>query len=116
MFKIGDAVKAKIIEIKDGKISLSIKALKENPWKEFEGTLKKGDIVSGVVIKFNKHGALVSIKQGVAGLVHNSSFGSEEKLKKSLELGKTYNFQVTLFEPKDQRMTLVFLDGEKKAE
>ncbi len=116
MFKIGDQVRAKIIEIKDGKISLSIKALKENPWNEFEGTLKKGDIVSGVVIKFNKHGALVSIKQGVAGLVHNSSFGSEEKLKKTLELGKTYNFQVTLFEPKDQRMTLVFLDGEKKAE
>ena len=117
MFKVGDNVKAKIIEIKDGKISLSIKALKENPWNEFENTLKKGDIVSGVVIKFNKHGALVSIKQGVAGLVHNSSFGSEEKLKKTLEMGKTYDFQVTLFEPKDQRMTLVFLEkGEKKAE
>jgi len=116
MFKIGDKIKAKIIEVKDGKISLSIKALKENPWKEFENTLKKGDIVSGVVIKFNKHGALVSIKQGVAGLAHNSGFGSEEKLKKTLELGKTYNFQITLFEPKDQRMTLVYLDGEKKAE
>ena len=113
LFKIGDKVKAKIIEIKEGKISLSIKALKENPWKEFETTLKKGDIVSGVVIKFNKHGALVSIKQGVAGLVHNSGFGSEEKLKKTLEMGKTYNFQVTLFEPKDQRMTLVFLDDKK---
>lgn len=116
MFKVGDSIKAKIIEIKDGKISLSIKALKENPWKEFENTLKKGDIISGVVIKFNKHGALVSIKQGVAGLVHNSSFGSEEKLRKALELGKTYNFQVTLFEPKDQRMTLVFLDADKKSE
>jgi len=116
MFKVGDTIKAKIIEIKDGKISLSIKALKENPWKEFENTLKKGDIVSGVVIKFNKHGALISIKQGVAGLAHNSGFGSEEKLKKTLELGKTYNFQVTLFEPKDQRMTLVYLDDQKKAE
>ncbi len=116
MFKVGDKIRAKIIEIKDGKISLSIKALKENPWKEFENTLKKGDIVSGVVIKFNKHGALVSIKQGVAGLVHNSSFGSEEKLKKTLELGKTYDFQVTLFEAKDQRMTLVFLEVEKKSE
>jgi small subunit ribosomal protein S1 len=116
MFKVGDKVKAKIIEIKDGKISLSVKALKENPWNEFENTLKKGDIVSGVVIKFNKHGALVSIKQGVAGLVHNSGFGSEEKLKKTLELGKTYNFQVTLFEPKDQRMTLVYLEDQKKAE
>ena len=116
MFKVGDTIKAKIIEIKDGKISLSIKALKENPWKEFENTLKKGDIVSGVVIKFNKHGALVSIKQGVAGLVHNSGFGSEEKLKKALELGKTYNFQVTLFEAKDQRMTLVYLEDNKKTE
>jgi small subunit ribosomal protein S1 len=113
MFKVGDKVKARIIEIKDGKISLSVKALKDNPWKEFENTLKKGDIVSGVVIKFNKHGALISIKQGVAGLAHNSGFGSEEKLKKTLELGKTYNFQVTLFEPKDQRMTLVYLEDNK---
>jgi len=114
MFKVGENIKAKIIEIKDGKISLSIKALKENPWKEFENKLQKGDIINGVVIKFNKHGALVSIKQGVAGLVHNSSFGTEEKLRQTLELGKTYDFQVTLFEPKDQRMTLVYLDQKAK--
>mgnify|MGYP005613355035 FL=1 len=114
MFKIGDKVSAKIIEVKDGKISLSIKALKENPWKEFDGKLKKGDIIKGAVIKFNKHGALVAIKEGVAGLVHNSLFGGESKLREKLELGKTYNFQITLFEPKEQRMTLAFLD-EKKA-
>ncbi|MDP2788909.1 MAG: S1 RNA-binding domain-containing protein, partial [bacterium] len=57
MFKVGDNVKAKVIEIKAGKVSLSIKALKENPWKEFEDKLKKGDIIKGVVIKYNKHGA-----------------------------------------------------------
>jgi len=110
MFKVGDKVKAKVIEIKDGKISLSIKALKENPWKEFEGKLKKGDIIKGVVIKYNKHGALVSIKEGVAGLVHNSTFGGETKLREKLELGKNYNFQITLFEPKDHKMTLVHLE------
>ncbi len=110
MFKVGDKVHAKVIEIKDGKISLSIKALKESPWKEFEGKLKKGDIIKGVVIKYNKHGALVSIKEGVAGLVHNSTFGSEAKLREKLELGKTYNFQITLFEPKDQKMTLMHLE------
>ena len=113
MFKLGDKVRAKIIEIKDGKISLSIKALKENPWTEYEGKLKKGDIVKGAVIKFNKHGALVAIKEGVAGLVHNSLFGGESKLREKLELGKTYNFQVTLFEPKEQRMTLAFLEEKK---
>jgi small subunit ribosomal protein S1 len=110
MFKVGDKVKAKVIEIKDGKISLSIKALKENPWNEFEGKLKKGDIIKGVVIKYNKHGALVSIKEGVAGLVHNSTFPSEIKLRETLELGKNYNFQITLFEPKDQKMTLIYLE------
>jgi small subunit ribosomal protein S1 len=110
MFKVGEKVKAKVIEIKGGKISLSIKALKENPWNEFEGKLKKGDIISGVVIKYNKHGALVSIKEGVAGLVHNSTFESEAKLREKLQLGQNYNFQITLFEPKDQKMMLVYLE------
>lgn len=110
MFKLKEKVKAKIIDIKDNKISLSIKALKENPWKAFEDNLKKGDTVKGVVIKYNKHGALISIKEGVAGLVHHSTFGSEEKLKEVLQLGKTYPFTVTLFEPKEQKMTLVYGD------
>lgn len=114
MFKLKEKVMAKIIDIKDGKISLSIKALKDNPWKAFETTLKRGDVIKGVVIKYNKHGALVSIREGVAGLVHNSTFGGEEKLKEALQLGKNYPFTVTLFEPKEQRMTLVF--GEQKLE
>lgn len=110
LFKVGDHIKARVIEIKDGKVSLSIKALKENPWTEYEGKLKKGDIIKGVVIKYNKHGALVSIKEGVAGLVHNSTFGSEAKLREKLELGKNYNFQITMFEPKEHKMTLVHLE------
>ena len=110
IFKIGEKVNAKIIEIKDNRIYLSLKALKENPWNEFKEKLKKGDIIKGVVIKYNKFGALVSIKEGVAGLVHNLNFGSEKELRKVLELGKTYNFQITLFEPNAQRMTLVYLE------
>lgn len=112
LFKIGDKIRVKIIEIKDGKLSLSVKALKENPWKEASKKYKKGDIVSGVVIRFNKYGALASLEEGVAGLVHISEFGSEAKLKEKLELGKSYSFQITIFDPKDQKMTLSY--GEKK--
>ncbi|MFA6553934.1 MAG: S1 RNA-binding domain-containing protein [Candidatus Paceibacterota bacterium] len=111
--KVGQKVKAKIIEIKDGKISLSLKQLKTNPWTEAAKKYKKDMSVSGVIIKFNKHGALASIEEGVAGLVHVSEFGSEEKLKKSLELGKTYDFKITLFDPKEQKMALAY-SGEKK--
>lgn len=113
LYKVGDKVKVKIIEIKEGKISLSIKALKLNPWIEAGTKYKKDDVVKGVVIKFNKHGALASIEEGVSGLVHISEFGSEEKLRQNLELGKTYTFKINLFDPKEQKMALSFV-GEKK--
>ena len=112
-FKTGDSVKVKVIEIKSGKISLSIKALKPNPWVEAANKYHKDDVVKAVIIKFNKHGALGSIEEGVAGLVHISEFGSEEKLRSTLELGKTYDFKITLFEPKEQKMTLSYA-GENK--
>ena len=111
MFKIGEKVQVKVIEIKDGKISLSIKALKENPWNEASKTYKKDDAVEGVIIKYNKHGALASIEEGVAGLIHVSEFGgSEEKLREKLEMGKVYSFKITLFDPKEQKMALSYVE------
>jgi len=112
-FKVGDKVKVKIIDIKEGKISLSIKALKPNPWQEAGTKYKKDMSVRGIIIKFNRHGALASIEEGVAGLVHVSEFGSEEKLKQHLELGKTYDFKITLFDAANQKMTLSYA-GPKK--
>ena len=108
LFRVGDRVRVKIIEIKDGKVSLSIKALKPNPWKEAEKKYKKDMQVDGVIIKYNKHGALASVEEGVAGLVHISEFGSEEKLREALELGKSYKFKITLFDPKEQKMALSY--------
>lgn len=114
LFNVGDAVKVKVIEIKDSKISLSIKALKENPWHTAADRYKKGMEIPGVIIKYNKHGALVSIEEGVAGLVHVSEFESPAQLRETLELGKTYPFNISLFEPKEQRMTLSYVNTEKK--
>jgi small subunit ribosomal protein S1 len=113
-YKVGEKVDVKVIEVKDGKVSLSIKALKENPWIEAEKKYKKGDEVNGVIIKFNKHGALASIEEGISGLVHISEFNSEAKMKEKLELGKSYAFKILLFEAKNQKMGLSFVDSEKK--
>lgn len=113
LFNVGDRVTVKIIEIKDGKVSFSIKALKENPWHTAAERYSKGMEVPGVVIKYNKHGALASIEEGVAGLVHVGEFKTPAELRETLELGKTYPFTISLFEPKDQRMTLTYA-GKKK--
>ncbi len=113
LFKVGQKIRVKVIEVKEGKVSLSLKALKENPWVEASKKYKKDQVVDGVVIKFNKHGALASIEEGIAGLVHISEFGSEEKLRKTLALGNSYKFKITLFDVKEQKMALSFT-GEKK--
>jgi small subunit ribosomal protein S1 len=115
LYKVGDKVKVKVIEVKDDKISLSIKQLKENPWMEAAKKFKKDQIVEAVVIKYNKHGALASIEEGVAGLVHISEFEKEEMLKSTLSLGNVYKFKITLFEPTEQRMTLSYKEGNAEA-
>jgi small subunit ribosomal protein S1 len=108
LFKVGERVSVKVIEVKDDKISLSIKQLKENPWVQAAKKYHKDQEVQGVIIKYNKHGALASIEEGVAGLVHISEFASEQELRNTLSLGQPYPFTITLFEPRDQRMTLSF--------
>lgn len=105
-YKVNENVKVKVIEIKEGKISLSIKALKDDPWKAAGAKYKKDQKVNAVIIKYNKHGALASIEEGVAGLVHISEFKDDAELRSKLELGKVYPFVITLFEPKERRMTL----------
>lgn len=113
LYSVGDKVQVKVIEVKDDKISLSIKQLKENPWVTASKKYEKDQMVEGVVIKYNKHGALASIEEGVAGLVHISEFEDEAKLKEVLSLGSVHKFKITLFEPKEQRMTLSFKEAQE---
>lgn len=116
LFSVGEKTEVKVIEKKDDRISLSIKALKTNPWEEAGKKYKKGQQIEGVVIKFNKHGALASIEEGVAGLVHVSEFGNEERLRETLELGRSYPFTITYFDPTEQKMTLSYMNREAKPE
>ena len=112
-YKVGDVIRVKVIDVKNNKISLSIKQLQQNPWTLVAAKYKKGDKVSGVVIKHNTHGALVSIEEGIAGLVHVSEFASEEALRAALPLGAAAQFEISLFAPKEHRMTLAFTPTTK---
>ena len=81
---MGEKVQAKIIDISNGKVSLSLKALKEDPWKEAAEKFKKGDIIEGEVTKFNPFGAFVQITSKVQGLCHISEFGSQKKSERMI--------------------------------
>ncbi len=114
LFKVGQKVSAKIIGIEAGRVSLSVKALKPDPWMEAREKYRKGDIVEGRVLRFNKYGALVSVEGGVYGLSHVSEFGSDQKMREKLTVGEKYPFQITLFEPKERRLTFAWLGDEAK--
>jgi len=108
--KIGEKVKAKIISIANDKISLSLKALKKDPWQDVEKKHKKGDTIKGSVVKFNPFGAFVQLSPKIQGLCHISEFGTKTKMEEKLKTGKEYNFQILSIDPKEHRMSLKLVE------
>jgi small subunit ribosomal protein S1 len=103
---IGETVKVKIIDIKDGRVFLSLKALKADPWEKAAEHFKEGDIVRGKIYKFNPFGATVDLAYGLQGVLHVSEFGDLEEMKKALPLGSEHEFTVELVKPEEKRIVL----------
>ena len=110
--KVGEKVKAKIIEITDDRVSLSLKALKNDPWSEILSA--KGDVIRGKVTKLNPFGAFVQITDKIQGLCHISEFGTSQKMEDGLKVDESYDFTILSLEPKEHRMSLKLV--EKKIE
>lgn len=106
VLKIGEPVEAKIIDIENDKVSLSLKALKPNPWDSAESKYKKGDVIMGTVVKFNPFGAFVKLDAEIQGLAHISEFKTYKDMTNAVELGKNYPFKVTTLEPKEYKLAL----------
>ncbi|MCH7828703.1 S1 RNA-binding domain-containing protein [Patescibacteria group bacterium] len=104
--KVGDRVKAQIIDISNGRASLSLKTLKEDPWKEAAKKYQKGDEVQGTVTKLNPFGTFVEIEPKIQGLCHISEFGTRKAMEKALGVGATLKFQILEINPEEHRMSL----------
>ena len=104
--KIDEEVKAKIIEIKDSQVFLSLKALKPNPWETSAEKFKEGQEVGGVVYKYNPFGAYINLEHDLQGLIHVAEFGSLEEMKKRLEIGKKLHFIIESIKPEEKRILL----------
>ena len=103
---VGDMVKAQVIDVKDNKISLSLKALQPDPWKDIENQYKVNDVVKGTVYKFNPFGAFVKLNEDIVGLIHVSEFGSPEEMKAKIALDTQYDFHIDAIKPEEKRIIL----------
>lgn len=76
LFKVGDEIEAKIIEIEKEKrnLKLSIKELTKNPWEIISEKYSIGDTAEGKVTRIVNYGAFIELIPGVEGLLHSSDF------------------------------------------
>jgi small subunit ribosomal protein S1 len=119
VIKVGDKTEAKIIGIDDTRISLSIKALKEDPWTRITEKYSVGQIYKGRVDKINHFGAFVYLDNDIHGLAHVSEFQEMypgKKLDEKIESKKEYMWKVLSIEPREHRMGLVLIDEKKMKE
>lgn len=112
--KVGEKVKVKIIDIQNGKVSLSLKALKKDPWEGIEKRYQKGAVVKAKVTKFNPYGAFAELEKNILGLAHISEFGSQKRMEEALELGGKYDFKIMLIDPKEHKIALSLAKIEKE--
>ncbi len=110
IIKTGDHVSAKIIGIEDSRISLSMKALKEDPWEKVSEKYKVGDEVQGKIDKINHFGAFVYLDKDIHGLAHVSEFSDVypgRKMEEIFTAGETYTWKILSIEPKSHRLGLL---------
>jgi small subunit ribosomal protein S1 len=103
---VGQEVEAKIIGLRENQVSLSLKALKKDPWLEIQDKYKRGDVVSAEVVKLNLYGAFVKLDDRIQGLVPISKLPTKEG-KPDLVIGKSYEFKIFSINPTRHRMALV---------
>jgi predicted RNA-binding protein with RPS1 domain len=65
------------VDLDRERVSLSLKATQEDPWKEFERKYSAGEIIDGQVTKLVPFGAFVRVAAGIEGLVHISEISEQ---------------------------------------
>ena len=116
ILQVGQSVTAKIIGIEKDRFSLSLKALKPDPWQSMDQKFQKDQQVEGEVTKVNPFGAFVQLDKDIHGLVHISDFGSLERLNSEIKAGQKYQFKILSIEPASHKLALSLVRPEAPSE
>jgi small subunit ribosomal protein S1 len=106
--KVGDRVKAEIISVEGGRISLSMKRLIKDPWAIIAEKYKVGDQVKGKVLKINPFGAFVELDKDIHGLAHISELTSHiiNSPEDVVTVGEEYTFVIINLDTNKHRLGL----------
>ena len=105
---IGDKVEVKVIEYNEetSRISLGMKQLIANPWKQISEKYNIDDVISGKIVSIMNYGIFVEVEKGIEGLIHIS----EISWKKNIEnLDNIYKVGDTI----DSKILSIDIEGQK---
>jgi small subunit ribosomal protein S1 len=110
LLKKGDNVEAQVLGIDKAnqRISLGLKQLAEDPWKQVETRFKIGQMVKGTVSKVASFGAFIQLEGELDGLVHISQISEERvaKVKDVLKPGQEIEARVIRLNKAERRIGL----------
>ncbi len=111
MLSVGDVVKVKIIRFskENGRISLGMKQLEDDPWAGVEKRFPQGTRIKGVVTNITDYGAFVELAPGIEGLIHVSEMSWQKKPvapSKIVSLQQEVEVVVLEVDPSRRRLSL----------
>lgn len=112
--QVGDRIQVKVLgqDERTGKLNLSIKQLKDDPWIGIDNKYPVGTTLVGKVSRVESFGVFVNIDQGIDGLIHNSKLESSHNFKK----GDDVTVYVESVSPDQKRMSLSPVMTERPVE
>ncbi|PIT95319.1 30S ribosomal protein S1 [Candidatus Falkowbacteria bacterium CG10_big_fil_rev_8_21_14_0_10_39_9] len=117
LYKVGDKIKAEIVNIDGNKIFLSAKKIMKDPWLEAVNKYTVGQGVKGSVLKVNPFGLFVKLDDDIHGLAHITQLGlsKTDKINDLFKLSEEREFEILSISPSDHRLALKLLkDGKKE--
>ena len=111
LLSIGAEVDAVVtdVNVANRRISLSLKALEQNPWDTISERYPVGSVISGKVRNLTDFGAFVEVEEGIDGLIHISDMSWNRRLKhpnEVLKKGDTVQARVINVDGDNQRLSL----------
>jgi small subunit ribosomal protein S1 len=92
----------------EGRVALSLKQLRPNPWADVESRYHRGQVVEGLVTNVVSFGAFVRLEEGLEGLIHISELAEGNFLhpRNVVREGDTVRVRVLNIDEENQRLGL----------
>jgi small subunit ribosomal protein S1 len=107
---VGQEVDVEVLDVDldRERVSLSLKATQEDPWREFEREHQTGEVISGQVTKLVPFGAFVRVGEGIEGLVHISELSDQhvESPEQVVQVGEQIRVKVVDVDVSRRRISL----------